>query len=166
MSASQLLQHLYSTNASSPDFSRLLYGLIRQDEEEGYLYNLEGSKLAQLVDFLDGVRTLPLAFRSLTKQTLQALSVIPTTDDVSLQCLHKLQAICGHHMILPSSYTISGEITRVGDRPIALGGFADVWEGTYDGKKVCAKWLRVSLNDDKALNKVRIWHPHVFFGST
>ena len=65
MSASQLLQHLYSTNASSPDFSRLLYGLIRQDEEEGYLSNLEGSGLAQLVDFLDGVRTLPLAFRSL-----------------------------------------------------------------------------------------------------
>lgn len=164
MSASQLLLHLYSINTSSPDFSRLLYGLIRQDEEEKYLSNLGGPELARLVDFLDDVCSLFSALRSITKQTLQALSVIPTTDDVSLQCLNKLQAICGHHMILPSSYTISGEIARVGNRPIALGGFADVWEGTYGGKKVCVKWLRVSLNDDKALDKVRIWHVFLILG--
>ena len=162
MSASQLLQHLYSINTSSPDFSRLLYGLIRQDEEEMYLSSLSGPELARLVDFLDDVCSLLSPLRSITKRTLQALSAIPTTDDVSLQCLNKLQAICGHHMILPSSYTISGEIARVGNCPIALGGFADVWEGTYGGKKVCVKWLRVSLNDDKALDKVRIWHWHVF----
>ena len=166
MSASRLLQNLYSINTSSPDFPRLLYGLIRQDEEEKYLSSLKGDELTRLVNFLDEVCTLPLASRSVTKQILQALSVIPTTDDVSLQCLHKLQAICGHNMTLPSSYTISGEIARVGDRPVALGGFADVWEGTRNGKKVCVKWLRVSLNDDETLNKVRIQHRHVFFGST
>ena len=164
MSASQLLQHLYSINTSSPDFPRLLYGLIRQDEEEKYLSNLKGPELARLVNFLDEVCTLSLAFRSVTKRTLQALSVIPTTDDVSLQCLHKLQAICGYHMILPSSYTLSGEIARVGDRPVALGGFADVWEGTHSGKKVCVKWLRVSLNDDETLDKVRIRHRQSFLG--
>lgn len=70
MSASQLLQHLYSIDTSSPDFSRLLYGLIRQDEEEKYSSSLNGSELARLVDFLDDVCTLPLAFRSVTKQTL------------------------------------------------------------------------------------------------
>lgn len=166
MSAYQLLQHLYSINTSSPDFPRLLYGLIRQDEEEKYSSSLEGPELARLVNFLDDVCTLPLAFRSVTKQTLQALSVVPNTDDVSLQCLNKLQAICGHHRILPSSYTVSGEIARVGDRPIALGGFADVWEGTHSGKKVCVKWLRVSLNNDETLNKVRTRHRHVFFVST
>ena len=69
-------------------------------------------------------------------------------------------------MILPSSYTVSGEITRVGDRPIALGGFADVWEGTHGDKKVCVKWLRVALNDDETFNKVRIRHLRVFLGST
>jgi len=165
MSASQLLKHLYSINTSSPDFSRLLYGLIRQDEEEKYLSSLNGSELARLVDFLDNVCATPLAFRSFTKHTLQALSVIPATDDVSLQCLHKLQAICGHHMILPSSYTVSGEIARIGDRPVALGGFADVWEGTHSGKQVCVKLLRVSLNDGETLNKVRM-QSRLFVGPT
>lgn len=64
-------------------------------------------------------------------------------------------------MTLPSSYTVSGEIARVGDRPIALGGFADVWEGTHGGRKVCVKWLRVSLNDNQTLKKVRIRHRRI-----
>jgi len=166
MSASQVLQRLYSLDTSSPDFSRLLYGLIRQDEGETYSFSLEGSELARLVDLLDEVRTLLLAFHPVTKQNLQALSAIPTTDDLSRQCLYKLQAICGCHMTLPSSYTVPGEITRVGDRPIALGGFADVWEGTHGDRKVCVKLLRVSLNDDQTLKKVRIWHWNIIFVST
>jgi len=166
MPASQVLQQLYSLDTSSPDFSRLLYGLIRQDEEEKYSSNLKGLELARLMDLLDEVRALLLAFHPVTKQTPQALSAIPTTDDVSRQCLYKLQAICGYHMALPSSYTVSGEITRVGDRPIALGGFADVWEGTHGDRKVCVKSFRVSLNDDQTLKKVRIWHRHVIFVST
>jgi len=67
MSASQLLQHLYSIDTSSPDFSRLLYGLIRQDEEEKYLSSLKGPELAKLVDFLDDVRALPLTFWSVNE---------------------------------------------------------------------------------------------------
>ena len=166
MSASQLLKHLYSIDTSSPDFSRLLYGLIRQDKGEKYLSSLNGLELARLVDFLDNVCATPLAFRSVTKHALQALSVTPTTDEVSLQCLHKLQAICGYHMVLPSSYTVSGEITRIGDRPVALGGFADVWKGTHGGKQVCVKLLRVSLNNDEIHNKVRIRHRYLFVGLT
>jgi len=38
---------------------------------------------------------------------------------------------------------------------MAFGGFADVWEGTLGGRKVCIKVLRVSLNDDQSLTKVR-----------
>jgi len=56
MSASQILQDLYSLDTSSPGISRLIYGLIRHDEEDRYLSNLEGSELARLVDFLDAVR--------------------------------------------------------------------------------------------------------------
>ena len=57
MSASQILQHLYSLDTSSPDISRLIYGLIRHDEEDQYLSTLQGSELARLVDFLDKVRS-------------------------------------------------------------------------------------------------------------
>jgi len=154
MSAAQLLQHLYSLDTSSPGISRLIYGLIRHDEEEQYLSSLQGPELARLIDFLDGVRTLLPTFRSYY-ETIQALSAIITADDVSRQCLRKLQVICGDNMTLPSSYTVSGDLARVGDEPAAFGGFADAWEGIHCGRKVCIKALRVTLNDDPALTKVR-----------
>lgn len=156
MSAPKVLQHLYSLDTSSPDFLRVLYGLIRHDEDEQYSSSLQGLELARLVDFLDNVRPLRLSFCPVTERTLQALGAIPTTDDVFRQCLRKLRAICGCHTTLPSSHIVSGDLTRLGDHPIAFGGFADVWEGTMGGRKVCVKALRVSLNDDQSLTKVRI----------
>jgi len=66
MSASQILQHLYSLDTSSPDISRLTHDLIRLDEEEKYLSGLQGSELARLVNFLDEVHTLLSAFRPVT----------------------------------------------------------------------------------------------------
>ena len=158
MSAAQL-QHLYSLGPSSPGISRLIYTLIQHDEEEQYLSSLQGSELAQLIDFLDKVRTLLSTFRPTTKRISQALSAITTADDVSRKCLRKLQAICGDNTTLPSSYTIPGDLARVGDEPAAFGGFADVWEGIHSGKKVCIKALRVTLSDDPALTKVRTHTP-------
>ena len=163
MSSSQILQHLYSLDTSSPDISRLIYGLIRHDEEDQYLSRLRGPELTRLVDFLDKVRTFLSAFRLITKQTLQALSAVPTTDDVSRQCLRRLQVICGDNLILPSSYTVAGDLARVGDEPVGFGGFADVWEGTYCARKVCIKVLRAHLSDDDTLKKVRIRTRTPFF---
>lgn len=163
MSASQILQQLYSLDPSSPEIPHLLDDLIRRDEEEQYLSNLRGSELTRVVDCLDQVRPLLSASRVVIKQTLQALTAIPATDDVSRRCLPKLQAICGDNMTLPSSYTISGDdLARAGDHPIAFGGFADVWEGTYGAKKVCVKVLKISTHDDQALSKVRIRHVAFF----
>ena len=58
MSTSQLLQYLYSINTSSPDFSHLRCGLIRQDEDAKYLSGPSGSDLALLVNFFDDVCSL------------------------------------------------------------------------------------------------------------
>ena len=63
----------------------------------------------------------------------------------------KLQAICDHHAILPSSYIAFGQIARVGRGPIARGAIADIWEGTYRGKKVSIQHLRAPLNNDRTL---------------
>jgi len=156
MTTSQVLQHLYSLDNSSPYLLRYLYCLMRSDEEEHYLSSLRGSELARLVDFLDEVCPLPSTLCSITKQTLQALDAIPGTDQVSRQCLHKLQAICGQHMTLPSSHNVSGDLTRVGDHPIASGGFADVWEGIHGDRKVCIKFLRLAMNNYEPLAKVRL----------
>ena len=126
MSPPWILYRLYSLNTSSPDFLRNLYSLLRHDEEERYLLNLQGSELAQLVDFLDGVRTLPFAFHQFTKRTPQVLSFISTNRNISQRCLYKLRAICGHYETLPSSCTVSSEIARVRSGPIAVDAIADV----------------------------------------
>ena len=163
MSTSQVLQHLYSLGTSSPDFLRCLYCLIRKDEEEQYLSNLQGSQLTQLVDFLDEVRPSPLAFVQLTKRTVQILDVGPIADDVLRRCLHKLRTICSRRAILPSSYTISGDLARVGDHPVAFGGFSDVWKGTHNDTNVCIKHLRVSEQIRETLEKVSIRNRLIFF---
>ena len=66
-------------------------------------------------------------------------------------------------MVLPSSYNVSGDLTTVGDHPVANGGFADVWEGTHGGKKVCIKCPRVSVKDFQAVTEVRIRCKRAFF---
>lgn len=155
MSTPRILQHLYSLDTSSPDFLRHLFCLIQYDEKEQYLISLQGSGLARLVNFLDGVRTILSAFHRFTERITQVIGAIPTTDDVRRQCLQKLQAICGHHTAIPSSCIVFGQIARVGDGPITLGGVADVWEGTHHDKKVFIKHLRVSMKNYQTLKKVR-----------
>jgi len=158
MSTPRILHRLYTLDPSSPGFLRNLHSLIRHDREERYLASLQGSELARLVDFLDQVRTLPSAFCTVTKRAPQTLSDIPADDDVSRQCLHKLQAICGRRTTLPSSCVIStDDLTRVGDHPIALGEITDVWEGTYRGKRVFIKALKAPLGDDQTIRKVCAW---------
>ncbi|KAF9777373.1 kinase-like domain-containing protein [Thelephora terrestris] len=160
MSTSKVLQHLYSFNTSSPDFLRCLHYLFRNDDEEQYLTTLQGSELTRLVDFLDEI-----------------LDVIPSTDDVFRQCLYKLRTICGDHAILPSSYTISGDLSRVGDDAVSGGGFSDVWKGIHNGSKVCIKVPRVNVQNREAVEKTfikeaitwkRLEHPNVvaFIGVT
>lgn len=156
MSISQDLQNLYSLDISSPDFTRHLHCLIRDDEKDQYLTSLRGSELTRLLDFLDTVRAVISASHRLTKQTPQALNAIPATDGVARECLHKLQTICGLHAALPSSYLISDGIARVGSAPVILGGVADVWEGTYRGGEVSIKSLRARTRNQRTLKKVRI----------
>ena len=156
ISAPWILYRLYSLDTSSLNFQRNLYSLFRYDEEEHYLSSLRGSELARLADFLDGVCTLPSAFYQFMKQTPQALSVISAKHDISRQCQHKLQEICAHCSTLPSSHIVSGQIVRVGRGPIAVNATADVWEGTYRGKKVSIKSLKIPSNGDQTIKEVRI----------
>ena len=60
MSTPWILHRLYTLDSSSLDFSRHLYSVIRHDEEEKYLSKLQGSELAQLLEFFDKVRAFHL----------------------------------------------------------------------------------------------------------
>ena len=154
MGTSQILQHLYSLGTSSPHLSRYLDHLIKSDGEDHYLLNLEGSDLIRLVDFLDKVRVPPSASVQLTEQASQALTIVPVTDDVSRLCLHKLQAICSHRGILPSSHIIVGGLTKLGDYAVASGACGEVWEGVYNNTKVCIKCPKINTRDRQDIEKV------------
>ena len=85
MPTSQTLQHLYSFNTFSPEFSRCLDRLIRSDEEDRYLFGLQGLELTRLVDFLDRVRVLPLASNLINtshRPLGSSLSLTTFPDDV------------------------------------------------------------------------------------
>ena len=154
--SSRILQHLYSLDASSLDFSRYLHCLIRYDEEERYLTNLKEPELARLLGFLDKVRVVLLSFCQFRDGPLQALNIVPTNDVVVPECLEKLQAICVDRETLPPSYIISGELARVGNRPIAANAEVDLWEGTYRGKKVYIYSSQIPTGGRRDIMKVRI----------
>ena len=82
------------------------------------------------------------------------------TEDVSQRCLHKLQAICSHSRILPSSYIIPGGLVIAGDCAVASTNLSNVWEGTHNGAKVCIKSPRVATRDRQEIEKVSGWYWH------
>ena len=62
-------------------------------------------------------------------------------------------------MILPSTYEVSGELSRKTNEPIASGGFSDVFKGYNGHENVCIKRLRISAKRDRTLVK-QVSHPH------
>ena len=42
------------------------------------------------------------------------------------------------------------DIEIVGERPMGAGGFADIWEGTHNGRKIVLKSYRCYISFDAA----------------
>ena len=61
-----------------------------------------------------------------------------------------LRRMCREHKLLPSSYTITDEVKRIGESPSGCGGNADVWRGVYRDSKVAIKVLRVHTDFARA----------------
>ena len=72
-------------------------------------------------------------------------------DPLFRRCLWRLRLICGHHNVLPPSHIALEGLEKTSEDPVAFGGFADVWEETYGGRKVCVKTLRI-YNPNKSTN--------------
>ena len=64
------------------------------------------------------------------------------TPRLRKKCLSALYRICGRQGLLPSSLQIPLCHDRSG-RALYSGGYADVWMGEYQGRKVAVKVLRV-----------------------
>jgi len=67
------------------------------------------------------------------------------------RCFRGLVKICGECGILPNPYIIPGsKIQKLGNSPVASGGFSDVWPGVYgeDESTVAIKVVRYYESDD------------------
>ena len=74
-------------------------------------------------------------------------------------CLGALRTICEQQALLPGCIQITPDYDR-SDHPQYQGGFADVWEGEYQGGKVAVKVLRMVLSDlDKIIKVFRCINP-------
>jgi len=77
---------------------------------------------------------------------MQALTSPELNGNLRKQCLHLLYKICRACELLPASYVLRKELICVGDIH-SYGGFADVSEGQYLGRRVAIKNLRFGTRD-------------------
>jgi hypothetical protein len=79
---------------------------------------------------------------SLSSQSETRGSPAPDLDDLPLSQRYA-QMAQELLLSLPSPHSLGPEDFKpVGQHPIAAGGFADIWEGTYEGRKVMLKSYR------------------------
>ena len=73
--------------------------------------------------------------------------------------MHLLYKMCKACQILPASYTLREEFISVGNVR-CYGGFADINEGEYLGRRVAVKHLRVRAKDtsDRVFKVLKFLH--------
>ena len=76
--------------------------------------------------------------------------------------LRALRWVCGARRILPGSYALSSTPLITDSHPVASGAVADTYKGTFNGRKVCVKRVRVYSNGNpRGVQEVR----HLFLPS-
>lgn len=115
--------------------------------------NLRGEEAQVLIDLIDQVSDTWFRRNDArgTEHGMQALTLSELDGNLRRQCLHLLYKICKTCELLPASYVLRQELMYVGNVR-CCGGFADVSEGEYLGRRVAIKHLRFGTED--ALNKV------------
>ena len=58
----------------------------------------------------------------------------------------ELRRLCGKHQIVPKSYKLEG-VEREGGHAQCLSQVTEIWKGTWDGKVVALKVLKVPRGD-------------------
>ena len=75
--------------------------------------------------------------------------------------MRELRHICSVTRTLPTSCAPQSQDLQIGQHAVASGGSGDIYEGTLDGTKVCAKRIRVYANSNSGgPPEVRSLRPH------
>jgi hypothetical protein len=74
-----------------------------------------------------------------------------------------LKLSAAHDMLLPAALFITGVYNR-GEHPVFAGGFGDVYQASYTGKRVALKRIRTFMSDgSKEQRSVRVCVLFLFF---
>ena len=92
------------------------------------MFGLQGSELTRPLDFFDRACAFLSAFRLATKQALQIIDAIPSSDD---KCFRKLKAIWGLHAALPSEDQVTTNSEPCEKYAANIHKVARLWTG-YD----------------------------------
>lgn len=76
----------------------------------------------------------------------QVITIPELDEKLRKQCLHLLYKICKTCEMLPTTYLLQQDFICVGNIRY-YGGFADVSEGEYLGRRVVIKHLRIRTQD-------------------
>ncbi|KAJ8088480.1 Rho guanine nucleotide exchange factor [Marasmius tenuissimus] len=122
--------HSRPSSESDVDLRNLVQAVI--DDEEKYRKLLE-SRGDEAQRFLDA---------------LQVLVDLPTTQPKLRSSMVKMMLRLSERSGLCPSCLNLENVERVGNRPVAGGGFADVWKGRIKGQLVCLKVVKVYHTSD------------------
>ena len=153
-------EQLYRLDRSSSRFHDQLSNVLYGGEYKKTVLNLQDNDLIRLIDYLDEVRRrIPLFHSPLNLP--EALNTLDPPSSAFRKCLRELRHICGSRTILPTSHILLPPILITSSHPVASGSCGDVYEGTFNGSKVCAKRVRAYIMDGPA-KAVRVRCPIVF----
>ena len=152
-----VLHQLHCIDRSKSGFSDELNDVLNDEEYQRCVPELQGDHLVWLVDSLDKV-SQRIAHPCSSIKLVQALDGLDPSNRAFRKCLRELRSICSTRGILPTSYTISSDLLKVGPNPSIPGGFGDVYEGSLDNSSVSIKRVRIYDRDgpEKA-TKVCYW---------
>ncbi|TDL22634.1 kinase-like protein [Rickenella mellea] len=116
------------------------------DSEEGKITEAAWLKFSEMdEDISEVLECLQLVFSAPD----EVQNILRLRDGAALSFLDLLdKRLCRRAGLLPSSFTLNDELSKDGEHAITAGGFADVFIGTYMGKKVALKELRVHGNEN------------------
>ena len=155
MSSYDPYEELRGLDKSSSKFHDQISSILYGREYKTSVPNLQDHDLVRLVDYLEEVRRrVPLLHSRLNLP--EALNTLDPPSSAFRKCLRELRHICGSRTILPTSHILSSSLLVTSSHPVASGSCGDVYEGTLDKSKVCAKRVRAYIMDGPArATKVR-----------
>jgi hypothetical protein len=111
----------------------------------------------EFVDRLDAVSNYVRLLHCVgfTDPRIQALDNGGLHGQKRKQYQKSLRKLCGNFCILPSSFALAPKSIKCEAKPFASGGFSRVYKGTFEGRPVAIKTLKVdSAADREKLSKV------------